>query len=140
VIYLAIAFTKKKQMKKTIAKGVYGIVLPEAIYRVEDTKNRADWYRKLLNIDNALFFSENVGVDGKTTGTTLIILDVTKDEIHPGIQIEFATEGKTGQYTVPIFMSDALFAFHSDMVKFANEMLNVEAYEDKDEEDDMFEQ
>ena len=137
MIYLAIAFTKKKQIKKTITKGVYGIVLPEAIYRVEDSKNRADWYRKLLNIDNALFFSENVGVDGHVTGTTLIILDVTKDEIHPGIQIEFATEGKTGQYTIPIFMSDALFGNYDDMKKFVKEILNSEAYE---EEADTFEQ
>ena len=135
----AIAFTKKKH-KKTITKGIYGIILPEAIYRVEDTKNRAEWYRKLLNIDNALFFSENVGENGKVTGTTLIVLDVSKDEIHPGIQIEFATEGKTGQYTIPIFTSDALFAFHSDMLKFANEMLGSEAYEEKDEEVDMIEQ
>lgn len=97
---------KEKNVVVSVAKGIAGYKIPASVYDVEDNsslKNRAAWYRKLLGIDNALFFSEDAGPNGNVPSETLIILDCLPTQVSPSTLYEFASEGKSGQYTVPLF-------------------------------------
>ena len=119
---MAIPFQSKKLKE---ARGLLGIYLSKNITRVEDRsspKARADWYRKMLEIDNALFFSENVDAKGSVAGETLIILDAMPEHIDAYTEIIFATEGKTGKYTVPLFTSDSLMGNIKELFRLVKEL------------------
>lgn len=119
---MAIQFQNKKV---NVANGVFGIYLPENIKRIENCKTlkeRADWYRRLLNIENALFFSENIGIDGGISGETLIVLDVNPDKIDANTKYNFATEGHTGQYTIPLFFGESLMTDVDRLFKFVDDL------------------
>lgn len=94
-----ITFSKKAK----IANGVIGLKISDCIYRIEDSNNRADWYRKFLGIDNALFFSEDIN-----GGETLIILDKTTTQCDINTKLIFAENGINGTYIVPIYSMDNL--------------------------------
>lgn len=119
---MAIQFQSKKFKE---ARGLLGIYISKNITRVEDRsslKARADWYRKLLGIENALFFSENVDVKGSVTSETLVILDALPENIDAYTEIIFASEGKTGKYTIPLFTSDSLMSDIKELFRFIKEL------------------
>jgi hypothetical protein len=70
VILMGIDFRpKSKNVVVAVANGIVGYKLPKSVYSVEDTsslKARADWYRNLLGLDNALFFSNDVAENSST--------------------------------------------------------------------------
>jgi len=81
----------KPQHKRKEAKAIIGLLIPKNMYNIEPKKpkERGDFYRKLFNIKNALYFSQNEG--NKTE--TLIIFDAKKEECDDTTKLIFTTTG-----------------------------------------------
>lgn len=109
----SIDFNSKKTVIKTVANGIIRFIIPTTLYNLEpkdcSLQIRTEWYRKLLGIDNVLFFSENVGEDGEIVGESLVVLDIIKSEYSPTkTKLNFAENGHTGKYTTPIINIEAI--------------------------------
>ena len=103
---MIVDFKSKKLKKKDMANGIVGFLISDNLLKIEPKNStlqqRSDWYRKLLGIDNLLFFSENKDNSENVSGYSLIVLDINKDEYDPNTtKLNFAESGHTGKYTIP---------------------------------------
>lgn len=88
-----------KEKPVSSAKGIYRIKIDEFFKSVEDKKNRNEWYRSFLGIDNAVTFANTVDETGKTSGEVLVVLDVKASTVTQNTLVSYAEFGLSGQFT-----------------------------------------
>lgn len=97
----------KQRIKKEQMNGVVRIPITPVLQELEnrfDPKYRDEFYRNLLGIDNAIFFSENIG--NMEVPESIVVLDGHHKEFWYGMKLNFAENGHTGAYTVPSLILD----------------------------------
>lgn len=96
--------------KIKIANGLYRFHLPKCIQRImpefKNKKEKGDWVRKFLDINNAIFFSEDVNSDGLPSGESICVLDVDINKMDPLAKVIICKDdngnlGVTGKYIIP---------------------------------------
>ena len=108
-----VTFTPKAKK----ANGIIGIVIDDWLLSIEDKNDRHNWYRKMLQTDYAIFFSQ--GTDG---GEVAVILDVKPEMLSSKTELTFCENGRNGKYIIPISLFQAYY-FNQLVIAKRNELM-----------------
>lgn len=100
-----------KEKPASHAKGIYRIKIDEFFKSIEDKKNRNEWYRNFLGVNNAVTFANTVDETGKTNGEVLVVLDVKASRVTQNTLVSYAEFGLSGPFTNTYIEID-LYSLH----------------------------